>query len=62
VQSIKNQLNSKSDKTKFFSKSSLFDIKRKSQFICMTYNLSNKSFHWFYRKTFFLSGIEKRNI
>ncbi len=29
----------------FFKALSQFDIKRKSQFICMTYNFSNKSFH-----------------
>ncbi len=29
----------------FFKVLSNFDIKRKSLFICMTYNLSNKSFH-----------------
>ncbi len=51
VQSIKkertHQLNSKFDKTYeiFFKVLSLFDIKRKSQFICMTYNFYNKSFH-----------------
>jgi hypothetical protein len=42
-----NELNSKFDKNyKFFFKVlSNFDIKRKSLFICMTYNFSNKSFH-----------------
>jgi hypothetical protein len=41
------ELNIKFDKTYniFFKILSQFDIKRKSQFICMTYKLSNKSFH-----------------
>jgi hypothetical protein len=51
MQSIKkeriHQLNSKFDKTYqiFFKVLTQFDIKRKSQFTCMTYNLSKKSFH-----------------
>jgi hypothetical protein len=59
-QSIKkertHQLNSKFDNTYqiFFLKIlSLFDIRRKSQFIWITNDLYNKSFHYFYKKTCF---------